>query len=64
MPIASWYCEYIGTSIVPYALLALPLGGAYLYGQKQTRLAWILIAAWVVLQLAMSLVNNFTCYAS
>ena len=48
MSIALWYCDNIGTSIVPYVLLALPLGGAYLYGQKQTRRAWMLIASWVV----------------
>jgi uncharacterized membrane protein YccC len=54
MPIALWYCETISDSIAPFILLALPLGGAYLYGQKQTRMAWILIAIWAVLQMGMS----------
>lgn len=54
MPMALWYCETIGNSIAPYVLLALPLGGAYLYGQNQKRVAWILIGVWAVVQMAMS----------
>jgi hypothetical protein len=61
MPTALWYCENIGNSILPYLLLALPLGGAYLYGQKQKRIAWILIGSWAVLQLALSGVTSLNC---
>jgi hypothetical protein len=61
MPMALWYCENIGNSAVPYVLLALPLAGAYLYGQKKARLAWILIGTWVVVQMAMSATTSFNC---
>lgn len=61
MPTALWYCENIGNSILPYLLLALPLGGAYLYGQKQRRIAWILIGSWAVLQMALSGVTSLNC---
>jgi hypothetical protein len=54
MPTVMWYCETVGNSIAPYLLLALPLCGAYLYGQNQKRTAWILIAIWAVTQMAMS----------
>jgi hypothetical protein len=61
MPTALWYCENIGNSALPYVLLALPLGGAYLYGQKKTRLAWILIGVWAVVQTIVSGVTGMTC---
>ncbi len=53
-----WYCDNITSGPWPFALLALPLAGAYLYGQKKQQLAWILIGVWIPIQLAMSFVNN------
>ncbi|MBY6241195.1 hypothetical protein [Methylosinus sp. Sm6] len=61
MPTAIWYCENIGNSTLPYVLLTLPLAGAYLYGQKKQRLAWILIGAWVVLEIAMTTTTSIYC---
>jgi hypothetical protein len=61
MPTELWYCDYIGNSIVPFVLLALPLGGAYLYGQKQQRIAWILIGSWAVLQMGLSGFTSLNC---
>lgn len=61
MPTALWYCENIGNSILPYTLLALPLVGAYLYGQKKTRVAWIVIGVWAVAQIAISGLTNANC---
>jgi hypothetical protein len=58
---ALWYCENIGNSILPYVLLAMPLGGAYLYGQKKARLAWILIGVWAVLQIGITTLTGFSC---
>ena len=54
----NWYCEHIVSGPWPFVLLILPLVGAYLYGQSKQRLAWMLIGAWVVIQVPMSFVNN------
>jgi hypothetical protein len=56
----SWYCDTIANSGWQYILLALPLGGAYYYGQNQKRLAWILIGAWAVVQTIVSS-SNLSC---
>lgn len=61
MPSAVWYCENIGNSVWPYVMLALPLGGAYLYGRNQKRVAWILIGVWVVVQGVISHLTNLNC---
>ena len=47
--------------ILPYTLLALPIVGAYLYGQKKTRVAWILIGVWAVAQVVISGLTNANC---
>jgi len=41
----------------PFLLLLLPLVGAYLYGRQKQRLGWMLIGAWVAIQVPMSYVN-------
>jgi hypothetical protein len=61
MPTAMWFCDNIGNSALPYVLLAMPIGGAYLYGQKKTRIAWILIGVWVVAQVIISGLTNANC---
>ncbi len=53
-----WYCDNIVSGPWPFALLALPLAGAYFYGQSQRKLGWILIGIWIPIQVAMSFVNN------
>lgn len=53
-----WYCDHVVAGPWPFALLALPLAGAYFYGQKKQRLAWILIGIWIPIQILMSFVNN------
>ncbi len=54
----SWYCEHIVDGPWPFVLLALPLLGAYFYGQKKRKRGLILIGVWVPLQLAFAYVNN------
>ncbi|CAN2532630.1 MAG TPA: hypothetical protein VIF40_17575 [Methylosinus sp.] len=61
MPTALWFCDNIGNSALPYVLLAMPIIGAYLYGQKRTRVAWILISVWVVTQVIISGLTNANC---
>lgn len=61
MPSALWYCQNIGNSVWPFVLLALPLGGAYFYGQNQKRRAWILIGVWAVVQTVISALTNMNC---
>ncbi len=55
----SWYCDQIVAGPWPFLLLLIPLAGAYFYGQGKHKLAWILIGAWMLLQVPMSFVNNF-----
>lgn len=67
MPNVEWFCQNLGNySFVPYVLLAMPIGGAYLYGRKSTernykKIAWILIGAWAFIQLNLSFMTNTNC---
>lgn len=61
MPTALWYCENVGNSMLPYVLLAMPIGGAYLYGQSKKRIAWILIGVWALAQIVISGLTNANC---
>ncbi len=54
----SWYCEHIVGGPWSFALLVIPVIGAYFYGQKQKKLAWTLIGVWLPLQIGMNYVNN------
>jgi hypothetical protein len=54
----NWYCDRIVAGPWPFVLLLLPLVGAYLYGQRKHRLAWMLMGAWILVQVPMSFVNN------
>jgi hypothetical protein len=61
MPTSSaelWYCDHIVAGPWPFALLLLPLAGAYYYGRQRIKLGWILIGLWIALQIPMSFVNN------
>ncbi len=53
-----WYCDNITSGPWPFALLALPLAGAYFYGQHKQKLGWILIGVWIPIQLTLSFINN------
>ena len=54
----NWYCDKIVAGPWPFVLLLIPLAGAYFYGRGKQRLAWMLIGAWILLQVPMSFVNN------
>ena len=56
--VENWYCEQIVAGPWPFVLLLIPLAGAYFYGQAKHKLAWILIGAWIAIQIPMSFVNN------
>jgi len=53
-----WYCDKIVAGPWPFVLLLIPLAGAYFYGRGKRRLAWMLIGAWILLQVPMSFINN------
>ncbi len=54
----AWYCEHIVGGPWSFAILILPLIGAYYYGRGQHKIGWILIGLWLPLQIGMSYVNN------
>jgi len=55
----NWYCDQVVAGPWPFLLLLIPLAGAYLYGRGKHKLAWILMAGWIAIQVPMSFVNNF-----
>lgn len=54
-----WYCDTFVTQPWQFFFLVLPLAGAFLYGRDQKKTAWILIGAWVVIQITLSGLTNF-----
>jgi hypothetical protein len=58
-PLALWYCDKVAAGSWSYALLLLPLLGAYFYGQRKQKIGWILIGVWLPLQFGLSFVNSF-----
>jgi hypothetical protein len=54
-----WYCDTFDNQPWLFALLLLPLVGAFLYGRDQKKLAWILIGVWIVVQVSISALTNF-----
>ncbi|ARN82786.1 hypothetical protein [Methylocystis bryophila] len=55
----NWYCDKIVAGPWPFLLLLIPVAGAYFYGRGKRKLAWILIGAWIAIQIPMSFANNF-----
>ncbi|HMK90847.1 MAG TPA: hypothetical protein VK446_14595 [Methylocystis sp.] len=53
----SWWCENITLGPWPFALMLLPLVGAYLYGRQKQKLGWMVIGAWAAIQIPLSYVN-------
>ncbi|KAF2991729.1 hypothetical protein OGR47_08535 [Methylocystis sp. MJC1] len=54
-----WYCDTFVAQPWQFFFLVLPLAGAFLYGRDQKKIAWILIGAWVVIQVTLSALTNF-----
>lgn len=54
----SWYCVHMVGGPWSFALLVVPLIGAYFYGQNRKKLGWVLIGIWLPLQIALNYVNN------
>ncbi|MFY9628320.1 MAG: hypothetical protein WAK03_09255 [Methylocystis sp.] len=54
----NWYCEHIVGGPWSFAILIIPLVGAYYYGRGKHKLGWILIGLWLPLQIGVSYVNN------
>ncbi len=61
--LALWYCDSVVASPWQFALLILPLVGAFLYGRQKYKPAWILIGVWIAFQITTSALTNlfFTC---
>jgi hypothetical protein len=58
-PLEIWFCDTIVAGPWPFALLLLPLLGAFFYGREKKKLGWILIGVWLPLQIGLSFANNF-----
>lgn len=54
-----WYCDTFVTQPWQFFFLVLPLAGAFLYGRDQKKIALILIAVWVVIQITLAGLTNF-----
>jgi hypothetical protein len=54
-----WYCDTFVTQPWQFFFLIVPLFGAFLYGRGKHKLAWILIGAWIAVQVTFSALTNF-----
>ena len=58
-----WYCDTFVNTPWLFALLIIPVIGAYFYGQDKKKIAWTLIGSWAFIQILFSFLTNilFNC---